>query len=317
MSRCASQVAQASAGALVGNEALVASRLKAHGLGDVQVAAIIGNMVQESGVTPDCRQGEGGPGRGLIQWEGERGGVSYGRFATLCERAAAQGKSWEDIDVQVDFLLEELPDAFESYSGMLHVYDTGAVAGLGRHMSMEEWCSLTDVDEATEDFERVVCRGSVPVMRNRVTNARRVLAALLSGTGGTGQEYATASEVQRAVVDAAQRTPARPSGYCLGWVYDVFEASGADMSWRVYGNAAAAYWALCGSSDRSQLAVGMLVAAPSTSGAPADGHVGIYVGDGNVMHCTGGRVITCTLDEWVAEFGTMSEVRWGYPPCLQ
>ncbi len=303
-----------STGSLVGNEAMVAQRLRARGLADVQVAAIVGNMVQESGCIPSACQ-EGGPARGLIQWEGERNGVRYGRFKTLCERAEAVGRDWSDVDVQIDFLMEELPGTFETYSDFLYTYDTGAVAGLGRHMSFDEWSRLTSLDEATEDFERVVCRGSLPAMDRRKANAQRVYAALMSTTGG-GEEYASATEVQRAIVDAAQRTPARAAGFCLGWVYDAFQNAGADMSWRVYENAAAAYWSLCHSSDRSELKVGMLVAAPSTSGAPRDGHVGIYVGDGMVMHCTTGQVYTCTLDEWIAEFGTLSEVRWGFPPCI-
>ena len=303
-----------STGSLVGNEAMVAQRLRARGLADVQVAAIVGNMIQESGCIPSACQ-EGGPARGLIQWEGERDGVRYGRFKTLCERAEAAGRDWSDVDVQIDFLMEELPGTFETYSDFLYTYDTGAVAGLGRHMSFDEWSRLTSLDEATEDFERVVCRGSIPNMDRRKANAQRVYAALTSTTGG-GEEYASATEVQRAIVDAAQRTPARAAGFCLGWVYDAFQNAGADMSWRVYENAAAAYWSLCHSSDRSELKVGMLVAAPSTSGAPRDGHVGIYVGDGMVMHCTTGQVYTCTLDEWIAEFGTLSEVRWGFPPCI-
>ena len=303
-----------STGSFVGNEAMVAQRLRARGLADVQVAAIVGNMIQESGCIPSACQ-EGGPARGLIQWEGERDGVRYGRFKTLCERAEAAGRDWSDVDVQIDFLMEELPGTFETYSDFLYTYDTGAVAGLGRHMSFDEWSRLTSLDEATEDFERVVCRGSIPNMDRRKANAQRVYAALTSTTGG-GEEYASATEVQRAIVDAAQRTPARAAGFCLGWVYDAFQNAGADMSWRVYENAAAAYWSLCHSSDRSELKVGMLVAAPSTSGAPRDGHVGIYVGDGMVMHCTTGQVYTCTLDEWIAEFGTLSEVRWGFPPCI-
>lgn len=303
-----------STGSLVGNEAMVAQRLRARGLADVQVAAIVGNMIQESGCIPSACQ-EGGPARGLIQWEGERDGVRYGRFKTLCERAEAAGRDWSDVDVQIDFLMEELPGTFETYSDFLYTYGTGAVAGLGRHMSFDEWSRLTSLDEATEYFERVVCRGSIPNMDRRKANAQRVYAALTSTTGG-GEEYASATEVQRAIVDAAQRTPARAAGFCLGWVYDAFQNAGADMSWRVYENAAAAYWSLCHSSDRSELKVGMLVAAPSTSGAPRDGHVGIYVGDGMVMHCTTGQVYTCTLDEWIAEFGTLSEVRWGFPPCI-
>ena len=97
------------------NEAKIFKYFKSKGFSDEQAAGWVGNIRQESGLDPSKYQ-EGtlqftpygpaaslfGPGRGLAQWE------VGGRFEELKKFAAARGKSWDDLQVQLDFIWEEL-----------------------------------------------------------------------------------------------------------------------------------------------------------------------------------------------------------------
>lgn len=69
-----------------------------------QTAGLIGNFVVESGsdpINPAAVQYGGGPGRGLAQWEGTR-------RTDLYNFAAAQGKTWSNLQLQLDFIWHEL-----------------------------------------------------------------------------------------------------------------------------------------------------------------------------------------------------------------
>lgn len=68
----------------------------------------------------------------------------------------------------------------------------------------------------------------------------------------------------------------------------------------------------CPRTDLSDLKVGMLVAVsriPYGTGGRANGHVGLYVGDGRVCGCAGGRVCTVPLEPWLSAYGVMAEPR--------
>ena len=60
----------------------------------------------------------------------------------------------------------------------------------------------------------------------------------------------------------------------------------------------------------------MLVADPSHTGTGSAGvtygHVGIYIGDGNVVSNIG-YIRTQTLDSFIEFYGNTHEVKWGWP----
>ena len=133
---------------------------------------------------------------------------------------------------------------------------------------------------------------------------------------GWGQSYADANERQRAIADAAKSAPPTASGLCAAWVSRVYAAAGMGA---FRGNACDMYWRWCTSSNKDELKVGMIVAVPTvTGGTPPPygsqvyGHVGIYVGDGVVMHSTGGEVVSESLDDWLRHFPSSSPAAWGY-----
>ena len=109
------------------NENIVWDYLIEQGYSAIQVAGIIGNMYQESGVNP-AREETNGIGYGLVQW-------SFGRRQQLEAFAESKGKPASDIYVQLEFLVKELKEGKQFY---------GTYA--------EQFANPYSVDQATEAF---------------------------------------------------------------------------------------------------------------------------------------------------------------------
>lgn len=75
--------------------------LKVNGYTDIQAAAIIGNLYQESGLNPSRTEYGTGEGIGLVQW-------SFGRKQQLKDFCFAKGANWTDLNSQLEFLVKEL-----------------------------------------------------------------------------------------------------------------------------------------------------------------------------------------------------------------
>ena len=115
-----------------------------------------------------------------------------------------------------------------------------------------------------------------------------------------------------ALIAAAKRTPTTGSGGCASWVTAVFTNAGIG-TWN--GSARDMYNMYCTSSNRSELKPGMIIAVPSTGGTYAAylyGHVGIYLGNGIVMHNLKGVVGTMSLDTWISYCGGYATPKWGW-----
>lgn len=136
---------------------------------------------------------------------------------------------------------------------------------------------------------------------------------------GGGQDYASASDAQRRVADACRSVPSPGAGLCAMWVSRVYDAAGLGYP---TGNACDMYDRYCTSKDRSELKVGMMIAVRThslTSAGSVYGHIGIYVGDGQVMDNVG-RIATTPLDKWIGTYEPAATsgdgVRWGFGPGL-
>lgn len=148
-------------------------------------------------------------------------------------------------------------------------------------------------------------------MSSRIAEAQRIYAALTQTPGGLGEDYASASEAAKKIVNACYTTPSPGEGFCAAWVSYVYQNAGFGYPG---GNACDMYWNFCKSSSMADLKVGMIVAVPSWTGTSAGriyGHVAIYIGDGRVMDNVG-PIRTTTLDEWISCYGTTYPVKWGY-----
>ena len=79
------------------------------GLKDYMAAGIVGNMWAESKwnqtayIATDTGQGQSG---GLCQWHDKVNGK--GRFTNLLNFAKSNNKSWQDLQLQISFLIDEL-----------------------------------------------------------------------------------------------------------------------------------------------------------------------------------------------------------------
>ncbi|HTZ45427.1 MAG TPA: phage tail tip lysozyme [Jatrophihabitans sp.] len=105
-----SSPASASAGDPVANQVAFDFFLS-KGLTNVQAAGIVGNLDQESGMSPTAVQ-SGGPGRGIAQWSvGGRWDTSY--HNNVQWYASTQGESASSLDLQLNFIWYELTQ----YSG--------------------------------------------------------------------------------------------------------------------------------------------------------------------------------------------------------
>lgn len=82
-------------------ENIIWDYLKSAGYTDIQTAAIIGNLYQESGLNPERVEYKTQEGIGLVQW-------SFGRKQKLIDYASSKGVNWTDLTAQLEFLVKEL-----------------------------------------------------------------------------------------------------------------------------------------------------------------------------------------------------------------
>lgn len=286
------------------NEQLVANFFRDKGLEDVQIAAIMGNMYAESGINPGAIESNG-IGHGICQW-------SFGRYAALVTFAIERGKLWNDLQTQLDFFWEG-DEWHTNWSRVYRIkdwkFEGDPAIGTLVSGSKSAFLATDDVEEAVRQF----CYGwegaGLPHLSRRYEAAKKYLSALQGGGGG--QDYASASDAQRRVVDTAKTTPSPGGGLCAMWVSQVFNRLGYGY---YGGNACDQYRSWCTSSDRSQLKVGMIVAVdshPHTSAGRVYGHVGIYIGDGKVISNVG-PIRTDDLDWFIDYYGASHPVKWGW-----
>lgn len=159
------------------------------GLSDIQSAAIVGNLMQESGINPKSNQA-GGAGMGIAQWD------QGGRWANLLKFASSNGLQPFDLVTQLQFMSQELhgkPPAGD-YSAVLAKLkqQTDIVDATGFFMGTS---AVSDIDSATADF--IAKHGKVggyenpgtPALDNRIANAKSVLDKY--GSGGVSGSNAS------------------------------------------------------------------------------------------------------------------------------
>lgn len=132
---------------------------------------------------------------------------------------------------------------------------------------------------------------------------------------GGGEEYKKATEAQKNIVNVAYNTPFAGDNLCATWVSDVFQSAGQPRP----GGDANTFSMSYVSGD---LKVGMAIATDHSgpSGASWEyGHIGIYIGDGKVMHnessSTGNIPNGCTitdLDAWVGRYAYQCNPKLGW-----
>jgi len=137
---------------------------------------------------------------------------------------------------------------------------------------------------------------------------------------GGGQDYQSADQWQKDIVNACSQTPWPGANLCATWTTRVYARAGhpvggngnTQLGNQGYG---ANYSQKRATTDLSQIKVGMLISAQYGSNTPAGnayGHVGIYIGDGKVMDSIYSGLRTISLSDWVSQNGR-GWVVCGYP----
>lgn len=161
--------------------------------------------------------------------------------------------------------------------------------------------TLTYVDPDTfygwvEEFNMT---GSESAKNSALTHFTMTKSPTFSNLGGASLDYNgkdIITDISERIIAATKTTPFAGDGKCQAWVRQVYANAGLG---NVYFNTAyEAAKANIISTDTNNIPVGAAVYATGTGPA---GHVGIYIGNGQVMdNITGGLRVT-TLEKWIAE----------------
>jgi hypothetical protein len=173
---------------LTGNEAIICEFFRDKGVSDIHIAAILGNMYQESHIDPNCVESNG-EGIGLTQ-------LSFGRKTQFLEYAAFYGTPWTDINIQLNFTWLEFDyDANSRCGGVADyqwIYKTG-------DYTKEKFDSAKTVEEATtvfcHGFERCNKDESISMLQSvRIPKALEYYNAM-KGPGGFGGSTGEAANI--------------------------------------------------------------------------------------------------------------------------
>lgn len=249
------------------------------GFTEESTAAIMGNLMQESGMDPTKVQGGGsGPAAGITQWENIN--TQSGRWKDLVDYATSQGKAWTDLKCQLDFILIEMPSQFSAYTGHgVHTYPNGTQTWWPDSITVEQYRSMKDIDTATQIYERVFTRASVPMMEQRINYAYNFYN-MYKGIDAT-------SDKAQKIIDTAYEQLGKAYQYgatgpdtfdCSGLVQYCYKAAGITVP----------------RTTEEMLKEGTEVYTP----LPGDicytpGHVGIYIGNNQMIEAQGDGVPIC------------------------
>jgi hypothetical protein len=298
--------------ALEGNARAIAEYLRDRDVDTLHIAAILGNIYQESGYDPTSLEGGSGDvwgayrGHGICQWTAERWDGAYAGWSTgLRQYSESAGTDWTDLSVQLDYFWAEVTAptaAGGTGAGPAASYARGQMTASGH--TWQDFLAITELEEATEFFLRAfewhnwTSGRETAQITSRYTEAQRVLGLIATATyitGGNAAQQEIAAEAIRHPRFDARHTE---SGWCLGWVSHVYETCGFyptrhETAWQA---------ALATSRDMqtTNIPVGAAVFG-SQSAADGAGHIGIYVGAGMVADQMGPRPMS--LDAFIAGVG--------------
>lgn len=157
------------------------------GLTAEQSAGIVGNLIQESNVNPSADNPAAvGGGGGIAQWEGERWSGSDGLLAF----AQQQGKPWNDLGLQLDFIWKEMPNQYAGDVAALQAILPGAS---GSTSSLDAVKMSQTAAIAAQAFELTFERAGNPQMQNRINYANQILDPANGMVGNNPSSIAAAS----------------------------------------------------------------------------------------------------------------------------
>ena len=156
------------------------------GIKSAAACGILGNMMQESGMNPAAQQKGGDYALGLFQWAGAR-------KTALSNYAASKGKSWSDLQTQLEYFMQEI-NSSSTYKQMIQ--------------SMN---SSDNPEDCAEVFEKKFERAGKPNMENRKKYARTFYSQFNGspvGSGDISSSSSSSSTLDKASTAVAATTAA-------------------------------------------------------------------------------------------------------------
>lgn len=133
-----------------------------------------------------------------------------------------------------------------------------------------------------------------------------------------GEDIGNLSVYQQRMLQAISQTPPTGNNLCAAFVSNVVQNAGFA---RPGGNANDMYRNFCHSSDLRDLKVGMIVAvehSPWGEEGYRYGHVGVYIGNGQIVDSVGGQKRTHSVSSWIKNNTIKNGVaKWGFIPGMQ
>lgn len=141
--------------------------LRSAGYSEEATAGVMGNIEAESGFDPAA--GEAGygienGGIGLVQWTNNARG-SEGGNTNLRKYAESIGKSWTDVDVQIEFLLADLAGGGCNGYSQRELYNS-TKGYYGKNYYIDDWLNATTPEVAAETFTAVYERPSARAFKS-------------------------------------------------------------------------------------------------------------------------------------------------------
>ena len=182
--------------------------LRNQGFSEAASAGVMGNIEVESGFKSDIIQGNGkGPAAGLFQWENYN--KKSNRWKQLNDYATSKGKSWKDLQTQLEYGLSEMSGS-ENWAWSHYSKKSGI-------KSFDEFKQMTDPAAATNAFMVSFERPNSDPNKNHID--RRKSAAIGYYNQYTGSSLSPVSSSGNTGTTFSEGTS---SGFDLGGIIDKF-----------------------------------------------------------------------------------------------
>lgn len=312
---------------------LVLACLNAHEQYGYPASALLGQMMIENGTSDSGSDlGRLYHNYGGVKYAGyDYGGLITGSVKMLTTEYSASGSAYKTY---ADFAVFKDDDSYMKYR-CEHLYKQSNYTRVPNYQkaidtnnselflrALGEGGYYTASQDSYIAQYRSICQ-AYPLVAQLDSMTAEEFKNQYSGTTlipGGGQDYQSADQWQKDIVNACSQTPWPGADLCATWTTRVYARAGhpvggngnTQLGNQGYG---ANYSQKRATTDLSQIKVGMLISAQygsNTAAGNAYGHVGIYIGDGKVMDSIYSGLRTISLSDWVSQNGR-GWVVCGYP----
>ncbi len=267
------------------------------GLNTAAACGILANIQKESGFNPHAL-GDSGTSYGICQWHNSR----WDRLKAYC---TSNNLDSTTIEGQLRYLEYELKNFYSSVWNRLKSVKNTAE---GAYDAAAYWCAVFEVPAGYGYWSNgEIHYGETSIARGNLAKSTYWNEYSSAGDSGTNASL-TATNAQQQVVDYALSKVGTSfaNGYCQAFVSYTYANAGVGCG-QVFYCCATKAWQTCGKGySISDIPLGATVYFSDENAGSSRvyddvckqycGHVGIYVGNGYVVHGWGGKVVKTTLN---------------------